>query len=170
MTSTNSKTMSKDFFGNLIKIVQSLAIVTGIIFTYLEFKRYNIEKIEKENERIAQMAKDVRIHFYKLQLEYYAEAADATATLATEKIGSKDYKEAKKKFLRLFWGRLAIVEEKSVEARMMQFKNLLDAYELQNSTVQQYELEQASLGLAHDASRYTIDIWVNKSERKNYNR
>ncbi len=159
-----------DLFEKSIKIVQVLAIIIGIVFTYLEYKTYNSEKIEKEKERNAQTAKEIRMHFYKLQLDYYAEATEAAATLATEDIGTEDYQKARKRFIRLFWGRLAIVEEKTVESRMLRFKNLLDKYEKTDSQVTKTQLEQASLKLAHDASKYTINVWVDSIERINYNR
>jgi hypothetical protein len=159
-----------DLFDKSIKVIQAFAIVVGILFTYLEFKRYNYEKIEREKERNAQTAKEIRMHFYQLQLDFYTEAVEATATLATEKKDTEDYHNARKDFMRLFWGRLAIVEEKTVEAEMIKFKNLLENYESPDGNVTKSELEQASLKLAHDASRYTIGVWVDSSERKNYNR
>jgi hypothetical protein len=153
-----------------IKIIQGLAIIIGILFTYLEYQSYNAEKIEREKERNAQTAKEIRMHFYQLQLNYYVEASEVTATLATEEIGSEDYQNARKKFMRLFWGPLSIVEEKTVEARMITFKNLLVEYEKPESKVTRGQLEQASLNLAHDASKYTINVWVDSAERINYNR
>ncbi len=153
-----------------IKIIQALAIIIGIWFTYQEFKRYNDEKIEKEKERNAQTAKEIRMHFYQLQLDFYTEAVEATATLATEDKNTIDYQNARKNFMRLFWGRLAIVEEATVEAKMIAFKNLLDDYENPDSNISKKELQLASLDLAHDASRYTIGVWVDPRERENYNR
>ncbi|WP_106792412.1 hypothetical protein [Aquimarina sp. Aq78] len=159
-----------DLFEKSIKLIQVLAIIIGILFTYLEYIRFNEEKIEKEKERNAQTAKEIRMHFYKYQLDYYAEATDATSTLATEERDSEDYQNARKKFQRLFWGRLAIVEEKTVEAQMVKFKNLLEQYEQPESKITKSQLKQASLNLAHDASRYTIRVWVDSTERNNYNR
>jgi len=159
-----------DRFDKSIKVIQALAIIVGILFTYLEFTRYNDEKIEREKERNVQTAKEIRMYFYQLQLDFYTEAVEATATLATEKKDTEDYQNARNNFMRLFWGRLAIVEEKTVEAGMIKFKDLLENYESPNGNVTQSELEQASLKLAHDASRYTISVWVDSSERNNYNR
>lgn len=157
-------------FEQSIKLIQVLAVIIGILFTVLEYKSFNDKKVIRENERIAQTAKDIRMHFYKLQLEFYAEAAETTSTLATEDQDSEDYKIARKNFLRLFYGRLAIVEEKTVEAQMVIFKDLLDKYEFSGSTIIKNKLELASLKLARDAGRYTINVWVDSTERKNYNR
>jgi len=165
------KSKSKiDLIETTIKILQGLAIIAGIWATYYAYKKGNNERRAQEQAQIQQTAKEFRKSFYEKQLQYYAEAAEATATLATEDIGSEDYNNARKNFYRLFWGRLSIVEDKTVEARMVEFNNLLKSYESNEAKVSQEDLQQASLRLAHDASRYTIDVWLDSTERKNYNR
>lgn len=158
-----------DRFERVLKIIQALAIVIGIFFTYLEYKRYNDEKLEREKERNAETAKEIRMHFYQLQLDFYTEAVEATSILATENMNSVDYLEARKKFMRLFWGKLAIVEEKTVEAAIIRFKILLDQYENPDINIPQEQMEHASLDLAHDARKYTINVWVDSTARINYN-
>jgi hypothetical protein len=159
-----------DVVEKVTKILQGLAIIIGIWATYNEYKKQNELSRRQERDRYEQTAKEFRSFFYQKQLDYYAEAANATATLATEKIGSDEYKQARKNFLRLFWGRLSIVEDKSVEARMVAFKDLLLQYETRDGNVSQQDLEQASLNLAHAASKYTIDVWIDSTERSNFNR
>ena len=159
-----------DLLEKATKILQGLAIVIGIWATYNEYRRQNEARLQQEKDRFEQTAKEFRKHFYEKQLDYYAEATEATATLATEVIGSADYIQARKTFFRLFWGKLSIVEDKSVEASMVQFKNLLLKYESKEEDVSQQDLQQASLKLAHDASRYTINVWIDSTEQGNYNR
>lgn len=159
-----------DLLEKATKILQGLAIVIGIWATYNEYRRQNEARLQQEQDRYEQTAKEFRKHFYEKQLDYYAEATEATATLATEEVGSVDYIQARKTFFRLFWGKLSIVEDKSVEASMVQFKNLLLQYENREEDVSQQDLQQASLKLAHDASRYTINVWIDSTEQKNFNR
>lgn len=159
-----------DLLEKATKILQGLAIVIGIWATYNEYRRQNEVRLQQERDRYEQTAKEFRKHFYEKQLDYYAEATEATATLATEELNSPDYIQARKTFFRLFWGKLSIVEDKSVEASMVQFKNLLLQYENREEGVSQQDLQQASLKLAHDASRYTINVWIDSTEQKNYNR
>jgi hypothetical protein len=159
-----------DLIETIIKILQGLAIIVGIWATYYAYKKQSAENRAQDLRQIQQTAKEFRKSFYERQLQYYAEAAEATATLATEKPGTGDYIKAKKTFYRLFWGRLSIVEEKTVEARMMQFKTILEKYEQSGSDEIKEDLKQISLRLAHDASRYTINVWLDSTERKNYNR
>jgi hypothetical protein len=165
------KTKSKlDLIETFIKILQGLAIVAGIWATYYAYKKQNDDRIIQEKENNEQTAKEFRKGFYEKQFEFYAETSDAVATLATEKKSSKDYIEARQKFYRLFWGRLSIVEDKTIESKMVILQGLLSNYEKNNNEVTQSELQQASLQLAHAASKYTISVWLDSTERKNYNR
>ena len=161
-----------DLVEKLTKILQGLAIIIGIWATYNEFRKQNEEKkqqevarVQQEKDRFEQTAKEFRKDFYEKQLEYYAEATEATATLATENKSSKDYAEARKKFYRLFWGKLSIVEDKSVEKRMVEFEELLQQAEAGDAGT---DLEQASYRLARDARKYTLEVWIDSSDRKNY--
>jgi hypothetical protein len=166
-----NKSKSKlDVVEGVIKILQGLAIIAGIWATYYAYKKQNDDRLIQEKENAEQTAKEFRKAFYEKQFQFYTEASEAAATLATEKQGSEDYVKARKQFYRLFWGRLSIVEDKTVESSMMKFEQLLNAYEQNSKEVIQFNLEQASLQLAHAASKYTINIWLDSTERKNYNR
>jgi len=161
-----------DYVEKLTRILQGLAIIIGIWATYNEFRKQNEERrqqevarVQQEKDRFEQIAKEFRKYFYEKQLEYYAEATEATATLATENKDSKDYVEARKKFYRLFWGKLSIVEDKSVEKRMVDFEELLQRFENGDTEA---DLQQASDRLARDARKYTLEVWIDSSDRKNY--
>ena len=159
-----------DLIEKVAKILQGLAIVIGIAATYIEYKNQHEERLRQERAQFEQTAKEFRKYFYEKQMDFYTEATEAAATLATEEKGSADYEAARKDFFRLFWGKLSIVEDKSVEARMMDFRNLLLQYEQGARHVSQADLQQASLNLAHDASKYTMDVWIDSTERSNFNR
>lgn len=150
--------------------MQGLAIIAGIWATYYAYKKQSDDRIIQEKLNSEQTAKEFRKSFYEKQFQFYSEASEAAATLSTEKIGSKDYLEARQKFYRLFWGRLSIVEDKTVESQMVIFEGLISSYEQKNIEVTQFDLQQASLKLAHAASKYTINVWLDSTERKNYNR
>jgi hypothetical protein len=165
------KTKSKlDLVETIIKILQGFAIIAGIWATYYAFIKQSDDRIIQEKENNEQTAKEFRKGFYEKQFQFYSEASDVVATLATEKIGSKDYIEARQTFYRLFWGRLSIVEDRTVESKMVIFERLLATYEEGNNKITQSELQQASLQVAHAASKYTISVWLDSTERKDYNR
>ena len=159
-----------DLIETVIKILQGLAIIAGIWATYYAYKKQNDDRILQQQQSLEQTAKDFRKGFYDKQLQFYSEASEATATLATEKQGSEDYIKARKNFYRLFWGRLSIVEDMTVETSMVAFEKRLSLYETGGTDITQFDLQQSSLDLAHAASRYTINVWLDSAERKNYNR
>ncbi len=168
------------------KVLQGLAIIVGIWATWHEFKKYNEEKIGKVAEETRQANRDFSKMFYEKQLEYYAEAVEVAAILANETRDNDDYKTARQKFYRLYWGKLSLVEDKRVEARMVQFELLLQNYEgkptqqervwdawsktwISLRMVDQADLQSASLRLAHDARIHTINTWIDSLDRINYN-
>lgn len=170
----------------ITKILQGLAIIVGIGATYHEFKKYNDEKLGKLAEETRQANRDFSKIFYQQQLATYAEAVEAVAILANEKSQTEDYKTSRKKFERLYWGRLSLVEDKRVEARMIQFRLLLLNFEGYTTTeervwspidsawislrnVTQSALQSASLKLAHDARARTLTTWLSPAEQINYN-
>ncbi|MDF2189735.1 hypothetical protein [Paraflavitalea sp. CAU 1676] len=170
----------------ITKILQGLAIIVGIGATYHEFKKYNDEKIGKLAEETRQANRDFSKIFYQQQLATYAEAVEAVAILANENEQTEDYKTARKKFERLYWGRLSLVEDKRVEARMVQFRLLLLNFEGIETTkdrvwdavdsvwiplrnVTQSALQTASINLAHDARVHTLKTWLSPEEKVNYN-
>lgn len=164
-----------DYIETIIKILQGIAIIAGIWATYTAYttqlqarQQQEQERLNQERIQLEQTALEYRKFFYQKQFEYYAEATQAAAILATEKINSPDYIKARKAFYQLFWGRLSIVEDKFVEAKMVEFSSVLKGYEKGDQTLA--DIEQASLRLAHTASKYTIDVWVDSLDRKNYNR
>jgi len=159
-----------DLIETTTKILQGIAIIAGIWATYYAYKKQNDDKAAQEKERTLQTAREFRKSFYEKQLQYYAEAAEATATLATEATDDEDYIKARKNFYRLFWGRLSIVEDSSVEAKMVLFERLLSRYECKTDSVSQRDLQLGSLNLAHAASRYTINVWLDSTERQRYRR
>lgn len=166
-----SKTKSKlDLFETIIKMLQGVAIIVGVWATYNAYKKQNEDRVIQEKASAEQTAKEYRKGFFDNQFKLYSEACDATSILATEKIGSADYIQARKNFYRLFWGKLSIVEDKTVEAKMVEYERLLKSYENESNKVTQFDLQQASLKLAHTASKNTVNIWLDSTERQNYNR
>ncbi|MES2274642.1 MAG: hypothetical protein V4592_01385 [Bacteroidota bacterium] len=150
-----------DLLETTIKVVQGIAVVVGILFTYITY--HNKSQNEKQ-----ETAKEFRKTFYEKQFAFYTEASEAASILATENYQSKDYNAARTQFFRLFWGRLGIIEDITFSAQMTNFDKVLLQYESNPDEDNQYDLKSASLKLAHAASMYTINIWLDSTERKNY--
>jgi hypothetical protein len=84
------------------------------------------------------------------QLKLYTEATQVVAIIATSDNREK-LREATDRFWQLYWGELAMVEDRQVEKAM---KQLGDA--LSSSSTDKNDKEQLSLRLAH-ACRVSLD-------------
>ena len=162
-----------------LKLIQGLSIAVGILFTLLQYMS------NSEHER-AEAARDFQKTFYEEQMNIYSEAVNSTAVISTAVPQSKEYGDARAKFLELFWGRMSMFEDKCVEAKMVEFRKLLIKFEQNDyspvlfedpcnteqcpyDTVDQVVLKKASLRLAHQCRLYTIRTWLPVMEQQTYN-
>lgn len=88
----------------------------------------------------------------------YTQATQAAATLATSD-NAEHLQAARQTFWSLYWGELALVEDKSVEAAMVQFGRALNLPDA--GTV----LQQHSLALAHACRDSLAESWGVKKWR-----
>jgi hypothetical protein len=107
---------------------------------------------QKENE---QKWLQLQKPFMERQLQLYSEAVHITAILATAPKGD-NWESARKRFWELYWGELALVENKEVESRMVQFGNVLNSISNDDSAT---VLQSESLGLAHAIRRSIDQSW-----------
>ncbi|QYY33787.1 hypothetical protein K2O51_33625 (plasmid) [Cupriavidus pinatubonensis] len=96
--------------------------------------------------------------FLDRQLKLYTEATQAAATLATS-TKDEELTSAKEKFWSLYWGELALVEDKRVEAAMVNFGKALEKRLAVN------ELKILSLELAHACRDSLGESWGVKQWR-----
>lgn len=95
----------------------------------------------QENE-LAQRTREFNINFYKplkevreQKLALYNEAADILATIATQPAESAEYRIARARFYRLYWGQMSIIEKMpspkaaDIESQMVGFKMTLEKAE-----------------------------------------
>ncbi len=86
------------------------------------------------------------------QVSLYFQATSSTAIIATSDSGVSR-KEAEATFWELYWGPLALVEDRAVEAAMVRFRDCL----IQQCP--QDELQQLSLALAHTCRQSLAESW-----------
>jgi hypothetical protein len=132
-------------FESWVKVLSLLGAV--ITFSYGVFQYIRNEQRQAESRRV-----EATKPFLERQLKLYTEATQAAATLAT----SNDETErtaALKRFWSLYWGELALVEDRKVEVAMVQFgKGLQD----QGASA---EIKQLSLQLAHACRDSLAKSW-----------
>ena len=116
----------------LLSILGAVATFAWGVFQYVENN-----KKQSESRRI-----EATKPFLERQLKLYTEATQSAATLATSEEPSEKV-AAIKRFWSLYWGELALVEDKDVEAAMVALGKGLDRQ------ASPPELKQLSLKLAH---------------------
>ncbi len=128
--------------------VKTLSILGAVAtFAWGMFQYVENDKKQAETRRI-----EATKPFLDRQLTLYTDATKSAATLATT-ADSSERAAAMKRFWSLYWGELALVENRGVEAAM---KRLGDRLKM---GAPQEELEQLSLVLAHAARESLADSW-----------
>jgi hypothetical protein len=128
--------------------IKILSIGGGAIaFCWGVFQFLNTQHTQAETRRI-----EATRPFLDRQLKLYTEATQIAATLVTSK-NIDVLANANERFWSLYWGELSLVEDKRVEAAMVQFGRALE----KGTTGQQ--LNVLSLQLAHACRDSLADSW-----------
>jgi hypothetical protein len=96
--------------------------------------------------------------FLRKQLELSFEASDVAARLATES-DPEEWEEARKSFWRLYWGTLAMVEDRGVESAMVKLGKIVPKEPTTTSVLPMTTLETPSLELAYAARLLILASW-----------
>lgn len=111
--------------------------------------------------------------FFEEQLKVYNEAVDCASIISIYNKESDEYKKATMDFRRLFWGKMCVIEDKEVEARMAQFNEALRLYENQLSSESQTAiknlLRDLTLALAHACRNSSIKTWEMEYKMERFN-
>lgn len=144
----------------LTLLVTFLGFAGTIATIYFQFTAFNMQQDAQRKDSInrAQSDADARANEYKKrfwekQLDFFAEACQATGTLTYAPVDSPEFKQASAKFEELYWGRLAIVESNEVAGQMVAFRQalakLVSAKSDDEQTAARGTLRNISLDLAH---------------------
>ena len=106
-------------------------------------------------------ANEFKRPFWEKQIDLYVQASDAAATLAVAQPGA-EWERAKLRFLVLYNGSLAIVEDKAIDSAMVRFKGKLEAFEQDPTPDTREEMRKASLSLAHSFKESLAKDWKRK--------
>jgi Flp pilus assembly protein TadB len=163
-----------------VPVISSIIAVGGLLlgintyFSNQEADRNRQMDAQEAEQRARDTARDMdaRRSLWEKQLTLYFEASNAAATIATT-TDEESRKKAIENFWRLYWGPLAIVEDKAilkakdayVEHQMVQFGQALD------KNVPKQELQRESLKLATTIAESIDLVWstaeaMNKSTYK----
>ena len=128
-----------------IKILTLVGAVAAFIWGAYQF--LSTQRNQAETRRI-----EATRPFLDRQLKLYTEATQAAATLATSP-SKEDISSAKQRFWSLYWGELALVEDKRVEAAMVQLGRAIEQGKVGS------EIQRLSLNLAHACRDSLAESW-----------
>jgi hypothetical protein len=142
-----------------IKIGGEVLVFGSIIFAVIKYSQERKREFQKR--------------FFEEQLKVYTDAVNAASIISLVNKDETEYKNAEMDFKRLFGGKMCIIEDKEVEARMVQFNKVLDIYQA-TSDVQmlktlQQDLKHFALVLAHTCRNSSINTWEIKYKLERFN-
>ncbi|KQZ66209.1 MULTISPECIES: hypothetical protein [unclassified Lysobacter] len=141
----------------LITIVGATATFCWGLWTWRTARRDQLQAQRQEGERLAEARRiEATRPFLEKQLELYAEAARVCARIASAHDGA----DAVARFWELYWGELALVENREVEAKMVQFGQALQYMPEDRSELRHRALELAAACRASLARSWGVDAWV----------
>ncbi len=142
-----------------ISVVAQLILFAGFIIGAIKFAK------EKKRE--------FQRRFFEEQLKIFSEVLDNSAILLAYEKTDDEYKLATKNFKRLFWGKMCLVEDKDVEAKMCKFDLLLDNYNTQDDFNEarkiKSDLHEAQLSLSHTCRNSCLRTWRIENGVEGYN-
>ena len=128
-----------------IKILTLVGAVVAFFWGAYQF--LSTQRNQAETRRI-----EATRPFLDRQLKLYTEATQAAATLATSP-SKEEISSAKQRFWSLYWGELALVEDKRVEAAMVQLGRAIEQGKVGS------EIQALSLSLAHACRDSLAESW-----------
>ncbi|MBM3449472.1 MAG: hypothetical protein FJX78_00510 [Armatimonadetes bacterium] len=132
---------------SITKVVTALVAAGGLIVTGMTFAA-------NQRLEIATRHLQARQPFLQEQLKLYTEATKVTSRLANETAGDPAVEAARKRFWELYWGELALVEDRDVERAIVAMGKCLNGDCGPCGT-----LRQCALQVAHACRRSLANSW-----------
>ena len=130
-----------------MKYLPVATLILGVISIWLTAGQFYVTNSQKNKEP-----------FLRTQLEFLIEASDTVAALAIESDPIK-WEESRKAFWKLYWGRLAIVEDPSVKYWMICVGKKVPPSKSAVADIPIGVLQFSSLQLAYAARDLALDSW-----------
>jgi hypothetical protein len=152
-------------------VVTVLIAVVGVIFSIHQFntqQKQNTEQHLRQQEANSQQMKlqsdrdftareqESKKRYWEEQNQIYKEACDAAATIAAAS-SLEEVKAERKKFRRLYWGIMSLVENSSVERAMVAFDRSLSEWE--NNHSKPWDLVNHAYTIAHCCRKSLQATW-----------
>ena len=139
------------------RLVQVLSVVAGVAISVFSFNQARVSeanagKIELEKRQI-----EASKPFLELRQKRYMEAVEAASVLATPDVhNEEELSKARKRFLELYWGELSMVEDASVESKMVEMAWSLNLIQKEG---EKPDPKDAVYRLSHTIRDSLLDSW-----------
>jgi hypothetical protein len=153
-------------FDEWFKLLGVVGVIASFLWGVWVWKDKSNNELAQQRLEAQRLADSRRIEatkpFLERQLKLYTEASQVAALIATSD-EKREIQKATTRFWQLYWGELALVENKEVESAMVAMGRAITNGANRNET------RQASLSLAH-ACRQSLDkswgihAWTNPDE------
>ena len=133
----------------IIKVVSSILAISSIVF--------GVYKFTEQNER------ELRKKIYEEQYEIYSETIELAAHLSTtddlDSVSLKNFQITRHKFEVLYYGKLCLIQDITVEKAIVNFHDALIRFESGDSSIEPETLQQLSINLANAFRRSLEKTW-----------
>ncbi len=148
--------MQPSSFEETLKLLAALGAILSFLWGIWVWRDKSAQELAHARIEAQRLAESHRIEatkpFLERQLKLYTEASQVAAVLATS-TEAAELLRATERFWELYWGELALVENKEVQAAMVALGRALE------TSADKKEVQQLSLRLAHACRRSLDKSW-----------
>ena len=139
--------MENNLFKPIGSLIATVSVIAGVVITVMNLK------LAREKEAESRKIEAAR-PFLELRQKLYLDALNNASILASKELHTEEeVKQAKKRFSVLYWGELSLIEESSIEGKMISVamcENLTDSIT---------PTQKASYALAHAMRESLVKSW-----------
>lgn len=137
--------MAEGAFDSVVKLVQVLSVVTGVVVSVLSFNAARDKEAESRSKEADARLFEARKPFIQLRQKLYQDTLQTAAILANADIHTQvEVEAARKRFRNLYVAELSMVETPQVAGQMVRFANVVDP-----ALTSMTEKQRAAFELAH---------------------
>jgi hypothetical protein len=119
--------MAEGAFESVVKLVQVVSVVTGVVVSVLSFNAARDKEAESRSKEADARQVEARKPFIQLRQKLYQETLQTAAILANADIHTQsEVDAARKRFRNLYVAELSMVETKEVAGQMVKFATVVD--------------------------------------------
>jgi L-ribulose-5-phosphate 3-epimerase UlaE len=145
--------MADSVFDGVVKIVQVVSIVTGVIVSVLSFNAAREKDAESRAKEADARLVEARRPFIQLRQKMYQDTIQTAAVLANSDVHSQSELEAaRKRFRNLYVAELSMVETSQVAGQMVQFAKVVDP-----ALTSMNEKQRAAYTLSHKIAESFVE-------------